>query len=87
LNHEDTKVRRFTKIREQFSNKFPKLDVSLSKELDSITNMKLYKVHTVSFPKFIKDFNVTVDQFVLGNELREIPITNKKEIMKYFNEL
>ncbi len=35
---------------------------SLSKKLDTISGMKLYKIETINFPKFIKGQDITIDQ-------------------------
>jgi hypothetical protein len=58
---------------------------TFSKEMDSMTGMKLIKMKTTNYPnkynKFIRDY---VEQNYWMNF---VPVTNEKEIMRFFNEL
>ena len=67
-----------------FSDKIKGIDCSLSKELDSIKNMKLYNVRMegyIQYPKEGKIISVTLRSV---NTLRETAITNHAEVLSYF---
>ena len=67
-----------------FTNKLKNYDFSLSKELDSINKMKLYKVRYISYPRHFKN-NFILDQIELSFDLLEINIDNEKELIYFFN--
>lgn len=68
-----------------FSSRLKISEFSLSKELDSMKNMKLYKVYIVNNSRFIKEHNITLDKIEQGWKLEEIPVSNREEILNYFN--
>ena len=69
-----------------FSKKNKDIPYSFSRELDSLNNMKLSRVEIVNNSRYIKDYNITLDKIEQSFILVEVLITNRKEIIKYFEE-
>lgn len=69
----------------EFSDELKKVPYSFSTQLDSIYSSKLCKVRTVSFPKYFKANNFTLDTVKMGYELEEIKNIDISKIMRYFN--
>lgn len=61
-----------------------KIDISLSKELDSIKGMKLVKTEIKVLAKDFKQYKTHIGKYVTGNELSEIPVEDVKKIKSYF---
>lgn len=74
-------------LRFTYETKFHGIDISLSKELDSIKNMTLSKTEIVSFPRYFKESNFTMAKYQLGSTLREIQNFDQKKILSYFKML
>lgn len=70
-----------------YTNKISGIDISLSKELDSIMHMKLYEVETVRFPQHFKENNLTLGSFKTKYSLKEGEILDEKKILDYFKLL
>lgn len=67
-----------------FSHKLKAGGYSLSKNLDSIKNMKLYRVFMITNSRYIKNYRISLDRVEQFSELEEIPVKNREEILKYF---
>ena len=67
-----------------FTNKIKGIDYSLCKELDSIKNMKLYKIKIVNNSRYMKDYKITLDKAEQAYGLEEVPVENREEILSYF---
>jgi hypothetical protein len=70
-----------------YTDKISGIDISLSKELDSIKNMKLYKAETVYFSRHFKEPDFTMGEFVTCYSLKEGVISDEKRILSYFKKL
>jgi len=68
-----------------FSDKIKNIKFSLSEYQDSLNNMKLYKVVVINNGRYLKDYKITLDTILTSHYMEEIPITNKEEILFYFN--
>lgn len=68
-----------------FSNRFKKGGFSLSKQLDSIKNMKLYKVRIINNSRDIKEEGIILDRIEQAWDLEEVFIKNYDEISMYFD--
>jgi hypothetical protein len=66
-----------------YTHKLRHLRYSLSEELDSIKGIKLYKVRFVNHSRLFK--NHLLDRFEGAYDLQEVPVSNPKKIMSYFN--
>lgn len=67
-------------------SKFKNIDYSFSKELDSLKNMKLYKITTVTDSRFIgPPINIYMDRAEAFHLLEKIAVKNPEEVMKYFD--
>jgi len=66
-----------------FTNNLKGIHVSLSKELDSIKNMKLFKVRVISNARRMTD-GIYLDKFEQTHDLNEVPVLNREEVMSYF---
>ncbi len=66
-----------------FTNKISDVEHSLSKELDSLKNMKLYKLKLVINKRYAKEYQMTLDQSEASFWLEELPVTNREEILSY----
>lgn len=62
----------------------PQIDISLSKELDSIRRMKLIKTEIKAFARDFKQYKTHIGEYVTGNELIEIPVDDREKILSYF---
>jgi len=67
-----------------FTKKINGIDFSLSKYLDSLNKMKLFKVRILNNPRYLKEYNITIDKIEQAFDLDEIPIKNEKELLYYF---
>jgi hypothetical protein len=67
-----------------YSSKFKNINYSISKELDSIKNMKLYKVKTITNERYLKDYDITLDRVELTDFMEECSFENESEILSYF---
>lgn len=65
-------------------DKFRKIDYSFSNKLDSIKNMKLYKVFVTYDARYVEYAKTHMDKVEVPYLLEKIPVENKKEIMKLF---
>ncbi len=61
--------------------------VSLSNELDSIYKMKLYKIKTVTVPRYMPAYHLTISGYQMANELTEIYSFDQDRIFQYFSFL
>ena len=46
--------------------------------------MKLYKIKIVNNSRYLKDYNITVDEVEQNREIEAIPISNRTEILSFF---
>ena len=67
-----------------FTNKIKGIDYSLCRELDSIKNMKLYKIKIINNSRYMKDYKITLDKAEQAYDLEEVPVENREEILDYF---
>ncbi|MBK7884726.1 MAG: hypothetical protein IPJ81_13795 [Chitinophagaceae bacterium] len=67
-----------------FTNKMMDINYSMSKELDSMKNMKLYKAKLSQDSRYVNDFKVNLDEFHIIHGFEEVKITSPKEILAYF---
>ncbi len=67
-----------------FTNKMKNIPYSFSKELDSLNNMKLYKVNIVNNSRYIKEYNLQLERMEEMYSIENIPILNSKELMQFF---
>jgi hypothetical protein len=70
-----------------FSNKLNHIEYSLSKELDSIYKKKLYKIRITNNPRKFDGYDFALERIDQAFDLEEIPVTNKKELLKYFEKI
>ena len=70
-----------------YTNRIANLDISLSKELDSIKNMKLYHAHIITFSHYFKESNLTMDRYEISYSLKENKIIDEKTIITLFKRL
>ncbi len=70
-----------------FTNKLNDIEYSLSKELDSIYKMKVYKIRLKNNSRYFKDYNYTLDAIEQAFDLERIDIKNESEILSYFSFL
>jgi hypothetical protein len=68
-----------------YSAAFNNVPYSFSKEMDSIKGMKLIQMRTTNYPN--KDDKYITDYIEQSFWMRFVPVTNEKEIMRFFNEL
>jgi hypothetical protein len=68
-----------------FSSKLNNIKFSLSKELDSLNKMKLFRARLVSNNDFSKEYNIKIDRREVFFELKEIPVPNKERLIEFFN--
>ncbi len=66
-----------------FTDKIKAIDYSLCKELDSIKNMKLYYAKIINNSRYVKMYNITIEQAEQAFWLEELPVTNREEILSY----
>jgi hypothetical protein len=66
-----------------FSNNLKDVRYSISKELDSIKNMKLYSFKTERYAGYIQ--GIYVDAYITSTLLEKVSVSNPKKIMSYFN--
>ena len=67
-----------------FNDKIKGIDYSLSSELDSMNNAKLCKVRILNNPRYIKEYNFSLEKIEQAFDLEEIKIKNEKELLYYF---
>jgi hypothetical protein len=67
-----------------FSNRLPKVDYCLYKQLDTVPNMKLCKVKTIVDIRPMKRYKGGADIITLSTELTEVVLKNKNELLQYF---
>jgi hypothetical protein len=70
-----------------YTNRISGIDISLSKELDSLKQMKLFKTKIVSLPRHFKENNFTIGRYETGATLKEIAIPDEKTIRSQFSTL
>lgn len=70
-----------------YSDKVKFKEYSLSRELDSVKQMKLIDVKITSFPKYYSSINKTQGAFSIMYHMEEIEPENKKKLMYYFNKV
>lgn len=70
-----------------FTDKISGIDISLSKELDSIMHMKLFNAEINHFSRYYKENNFTMGRFVTCYSLKEGKILDEKKILTYFKML
>lgn len=68
----------------EFSNKLNDINFSLSKEFDSIKNMKLIKINIVNNPRHFKQADIYIDKVETSYMMQEIQVPNIKKVMPYF---
>lgn len=68
-----------------FSKKMNHIDYSLSRELDSIYKMKLYKIKIMNNAQYFVEYKYKLDPIEQYYLLEEIADINKQAVMKYFN--
>ncbi|MGG9962031.1 hypothetical protein [Ferruginibacter sp. SUN106] len=61
------------------------VDYNLVKKSDTINKMKLCKVRSVTYGRYMKEYNMTLDTIVQLSEMKEIPVINPQEILYYFD--
>jgi len=66
-------------------NKFEGINYSFSRELDSVNNMKLYKVVVVNDARYLPGSTFHIDKLTIPYTLEEIPVANEAEILKLFD--
>lgn len=67
-----------------FTNRIKDIEYSLCKELDSIKNMKLFKIRIVNNSRYMKEYKITLDRAEQTYDLEEVPVVNQEEILTYF---
>ncbi len=67
-----------------FSEKLKEIDFSFIKELDSIKQSKLFRIKLLYNSTFSKEYRVNVSKREFNFEFKEMPVTNSKEILDYF---
>lgn len=70
----------------KFSDKLSNYDVSLSKQLDSIYNMKLCNAKFIYLKQELGKTGEFTDQYESNFSLEEISVKNTQEILSYFNQ-
>jgi hypothetical protein len=70
-----------------YTNKVTGIDISLSKELDSIMKMKLFKAESVIYPRYFKENNYTMSRYETCYSLKENNIIDEKKILSLFKML
>jgi len=68
-----------------YTNKLKDVNFSFSKELDSIKNMKLYKIRIINGKKYYEDQKISIPKRETTFELTKIPVTNSQQIFLYFD--
>lgn len=68
-----------------YSKKLNGLKYSLSKEMDSIKKMKLYKVLQIQDPRYMKAYGITIDKIKSAYEIEDITMI-RPEIIRYFED-
>lgn len=69
----------------EYSKSLGNVYFSLSKELDSIKNMTLYKFRIVNDPMKVND-TFTMGKYELNYEMQKVDIFNKQEILGYIDK-
>ncbi|MBI2283964.1 MAG: hypothetical protein HYU71_09665 [Bacteroidetes bacterium] len=67
-----------------FAKKPMDLDVTLSTELDSLRDMKLVKSQIISFSRYMKEYKLTIAEFYMTMELKELVLFDESKIIEYF---
>lgn len=80
---EDTSINGTVEL--NFSSTMGKGGFSFSQNLDSIRNMKLYRVFIVNNSRYIKEYGITLNRIEQFSDLEEVPVKNREEILKYFH--
>ncbi len=84
INKKDTSMK--GELLLSFSKKrFNDIDYSLSREIDSLNKMKLFKVVMINYERFIRERNFHIDRIEVPYVLEEILVVNKEEILKLFD--
>lgn len=68
-----------------FTNELKNINYSLSKELDSISKMKLCSVKIVSDKRYFKGYSVTMDSYESSYKIEKILVANYPEDLIYFD--
>jgi hypothetical protein len=68
----------------EFSNKSRDVNFSLSKELDSIKKMSLFKIRNINNPRYFKQAGIYIDRVETSYLLEEIKVPEDKRILYYF---
>ena len=69
-----------------FSNKLKGIDFSLSKELDSINNLKLCRIKIICNQKYSANYKIILPQREFLFEINEIPVDNQKVISEFIEK-
>lgn len=67
-----------------FTDKFKDLELSFSKELENIKNLKIFKVRILYNAHYDKVYNIKLPNREIAFELREKPFINSDEILAFF---
>ncbi|MBK7885348.1 MAG: hypothetical protein IPJ81_17370 [Chitinophagaceae bacterium] len=67
-----------------FSNKVKDISYTFSRELDSIKNLKLYKIEVGNGEKYIKEKRIILPKMKSVIEFKQINIINPKDILYRF---
>lgn len=70
----------------KYSNRIKLSEYSFSKALDSSRQMKLYYYKATAKSRYFGKENYLTDSFETVAFFEEIPVTNEKELLYYFNE-
>ncbi len=70
-----------------FSKRFPQTAITLSKEIDSLYNMKLVKSLTNIEPIYIKENNSYTSRFNIATSIRELTKFDKVKAVRFFSLL
>ena len=69
-----------------FSDRFNFTPYSISSTFDTEKGMKLYKIETTNHPRYMKEYNMTIDTIKQLWWMDKLPITDTAELLKYFEE-
>lgn len=68
-----------------YTNKLKDVNFSFSKELDSIKNMKLYKIRLINGKRYYEEQKISIPERETTFELIKIPVRNSEQIFLYFD--
>lgn len=67
-----------------FTDKLDGINFSLMRSLDSVKQLKLFRLRFLTIPTYYPEYKVSVKAREFYFDVKEIPVTNSKEILDYF---